>query len=58
MPAYEYECKKCGQQFEVILSIQEHERQDKKKAVHCPKCQSNEVEHIIESVFVTTSKKS
>ena len=54
MPDYEYECKKCGHHFSLIMSIDEHE----KKKVRCPQCQSTEVKHLIESVFVTTSKKS
>ncbi len=54
MPIYEFECKKCGHQFEQVMTIAEHDQ----KKVHCPKCDSDEVEHLIESVYVTTSKKS
>jgi putative FmdB family regulatory protein len=56
MPVYEYECKKCGHQFSVVLSMEAHEH-DKDK-VRCPKCNSKEVKHLVESVFVTTSRKS
>jgi len=54
MPMYEYECKKCHHQFSLAMSIGEHD----KEKVRCPKCKSQEVKHLIESVFVTTSRKS
>lgn len=54
MPDYEFECKKCGEHFEKHMTIKEHDEEK----VHCPKCDSEEVEHVFESVFVTTSKKS
>jgi len=54
MPTYEFECKKCGHQFEQTMTIKEHDEEK----VHCPKCESEEVEHLIESVNVVTSKKS
>jgi putative FmdB family regulatory protein len=50
----EYECKQCGHEFSAFLSLDER----KKKKVRCPKCDSTDVKHVIESVFVTTSKKS
>jgi putative FmdB family regulatory protein len=54
MPAYEYECKKCGRTFNLVMSIREHDKAE----VRCPKCKSKEVKHLIESFYVTTSKKS
>jgi len=54
MPTYEYECKKCGHGFSLIMAMTEHE----KKKVRCPKCKGENVKHLIVSVFVTTSKKS
>jgi putative FmdB family regulatory protein len=54
MPTYEYECKHCGHEFSAFLSLDERD----KKKVRCPKCDSTDVKHVIESVFVTTSKKS
>ena len=54
MPMYEFECKKCGHQFEKVMSMTEHDEEK----VRCPKCESEEVKHLIESVYVTTSKKS
>jgi len=36
MPFYEYECTKCGHQFEVMLTLSEREKKERKLA--CPKC--------------------
>lgn len=58
MPIYDYECKDCGKEFNVVTSITEHEKQQKQKKVRCPKCHSKDVRPVYESVFVTTSKKS
>jgi putative FmdB family regulatory protein len=55
MPLYEYECQKCGHEFTLTMSMSDHERKDK---IRCPKCKSDKVKHLIESFFVTTSKKS
>ena len=54
MPTYEYECKKCGTEFALTLAVEEHQ----KKKVHCPKCKSQDVKHVVASIFVTTSRKS
>ena len=54
MPLYEYECKKCGREFTLTMTVEEHQ----KKKVRCPKCKSKSVKHLIASVFVTTSRKS
>ncbi len=54
MPSYDYQCAKCRHKFTVLMSMSEHE----KKKVRCPKCDSKEVKHMVESFFVTTSRKS
>ena len=54
MPTYEYECRNCGNIFSEVLTVHEHD--DKK--VRCPKCNSEDVKHVIEPVFVTTPRKS
>lgn len=54
MPTYDYECKACGHQFSRVMKVEEH---DKEKA-KCPKCKSEDVRHVVEPVFVTTSRKS
>ncbi len=45
MPFYEYRCKKCGKQFEKIVSISET---DQKQV--CPYCEGKNTEKLI-SVF-------
>ncbi len=54
MPTYEYECKKCGHDFSLVMPMEEHQ----KKKVRCPKCKSEDVKHLVGEVFVTTSRKS
>ncbi len=54
MPLYEYACRKCGQKFSEVLTIKEHDT----KKVRCPKCQSEEVEKVIEPFFAKTARKS
>lgn len=58
MPQYDYHCEKCSHEFMVDLSMAEHEEKDRKQQIHCPKCDSRKVRHLIQSVFVMTSKKS
>lgn len=58
MPTYEYECNSCGNEFTEVKSVEEHDRDVADHKVHCPKCNSDDVKHVIESVFVTTSSKS
>ena len=54
MPTYEYECKKCGNQFERSERISEHGS----KRVRCPECKSTSVRQMVSGVSVQTSKKS
>jgi putative FmdB family regulatory protein len=54
MPTYEYECKKCGHGFSLVMSI---EQLDKTK-VQCPKCKSQDVVQLMEPVFVRASRKA
>jgi putative FmdB family regulatory protein len=54
MPLYEYLCSKCGKKFSEVLTIKEHET----KKVRCPKCQSSELQKIIEPFFAKTARKS
>jgi putative FmdB family regulatory protein len=58
MPQYDYHCENCENEFTLDLSITDHEQKDRKHKIHCPKCKSTMVKHVIQSVFVTTSKKS
>ena len=54
MPLYEYVCKKCHKKFAEVLTIKEHEA----KKVQCPKCQSADLEHVMEPFFAKTASKT
>jgi putative FmdB family regulatory protein len=54
MPTYDYVCKKCDHQFEVRLTVEEHD----KRKVECPKCHAKEVQQLPEAFFAITGKKS
>ena len=55
MPVYDYECKKCGKTFTVIVRLSE---MDPKKKTRCPRCSSTQVQKQIEPFFAVTAKKS
>jgi len=54
MPVYEYVCNECHASFEVILSIQEHDKEE----IVCPKCGSRKVAQDVAEFFAVTSSKS
>jgi putative FmdB family regulatory protein len=54
VPIYEFECRKCGKEFSLVLSVKQHEQ----KEFACPACQSKEVEQLVTSTNVITSRKS
>jgi putative FmdB family regulatory protein len=54
MPVYEYVCKKCGECFERVETVSEHDP----AKVRCPECKSKQVERRWSPVFAVTSKKS
>lgn len=54
MPTYEYKCEACKEEFNIILTVSEHENRD----VKCPKCQSDKVEQLISLFTTKTSRKS
>jgi putative FmdB family regulatory protein len=54
MPNYEFECQACGKHFSRAMTVDEHDHEK----VRCPRCESEDVKHLIESVNVATSKKS
>lgn len=58
MPEYDYRCENCQHDFAIDLSIAEHDRKEKEREIHCPKCDSTAVKRVIGSVSVLTSKKS
>ena len=54
MPLYEYICRKCHNKFDEVLTIKEHET----KKLQCPKCQSTDLEKVIEPFFAKTARKT
>ena len=54
MPVYEFKCQKCGKEFTLVLSVKQYER----KEFACPDCKAGEVEQLITSAQVITSRKS
>ena len=57
MPTYEFLCNKCKKRFERICSLEEYDRETKRK-IKCPKCGSRSVVRQISAFQVKTSKKS
>ncbi len=41
MPLYDYLCRECGRQFELLRRIK-----DKDQGLQCPECHSDQVERI------------
>jgi len=56
MPTYEYNCEKCGNQFSMILSLREYEKE--RERVRCPKCKSRKVKQKLSSFIAKTTKKA
>lgn len=55
MPAYEYECLDCGQEFTVFLSLQEFESAPR---LRCPRCESDHVRRKFGAFVAKTGRKS
>lgn len=58
MPRYEYHCDKCDQNFDVMMSMSEHDEKEGEKDVHCPACHGTDVEQQYSVFYARTSKKS
>lgn len=54
MPNYEYRCLNCKRRFTVFMSYQEYGQ----KGVHCPHCQSEQVERRIGRIRFARSEES
>jgi putative FmdB family regulatory protein len=54
VPVYEFQCQKCGSKFTRVLSVKQYEQ----KKFACPDCKAKEVEQLITSAQVITSRKS
>ncbi len=48
MPIYEYECRGCGEQFELLVL--------KNTVVECPACQSQDLEQLISGFSVSSDE--
>ncbi|HBA55589.1 FmdB family zinc ribbon protein [Syntrophorhabdus aromaticivorans] len=55
MPTYEYNCEKCGNQFTVILTIREYEKE--RERMRCPKCKTKRVKQLPSIFTAKTSDK-
>ena len=54
MPVYEFVCRECAREFELVQTLREHE----KNTVKCPECGSKKVDRVWSTVFVETPRKS
>lgn len=54
MPTYQYRCKECRESFTLFMTYEEFDHRD----VHCPHCQSPQVDRVIGSVRVAHSSES
>ncbi len=54
MPTYAYKCLSCGHEFEVVLTLAEHE----KSRPTCPTCKSERVEQLPSRFFAQTDSKT
>lgn len=48
MPVYEFECESCGKQFELTMTITEHDRL-KERPVACPECGESRNRQLVSS---------
>jgi putative FmdB family regulatory protein len=58
MPVYEFKCRDCETEFEVIASLAEYERVKQERTVKCTACGSENVVPEIVAFEVRTSRKS
>lgn len=54
MPVYEFRCRDCKKDFEIVSSISAYDQEK----VTCPHCGGNNVERLWSRVFAVTAKKS
>lgn len=58
MPTYEFKCKDCGAEFEVVASLAEYERMKRERTVACTACGKSNVEPEIVAFQVRTVRKT
>jgi putative FmdB family regulatory protein len=54
MPVYEYFCEACKREFEIALTLNEHDHEK----VKCPKCGSRKLHQVAAAFTAVTAKKS
>ena len=52
MPIYEFECRKCGEVFELFLQMN-----DTEDALQCPACKSSDLKKLVSHCGFTTRKR-
>jgi putative FmdB family regulatory protein len=55
MPTYEYKCEKCGNEFSMILSLREYDKE--RERMRCPKCKSRKVKQALSTFIAKTTHK-
>jgi putative FmdB family regulatory protein len=50
MPIYEYECRRCGHQFEMLVLA--------RTVAACPECESQELEQLLSGFAVSSEEKT
>lgn len=55
MPVYAYRCLDCGETFEQVEHMVDH---DAHVEVHCPKCDGKKVAQVFAPFFPKTNKKA
>ena len=54
MPVYDYYCEDCQKDFELTLTLHEHDEEK----IKCPKCGSKKVHQMAAAFTAVTSRKS
>lgn len=54
MPRYEFECNKCKENFEILMSIKDRES----AKIICPECKSNDIAQIFTGINIIIKDSS
>jgi putative FmdB family regulatory protein len=58
MPTYDFVCRDCGAQFELVASLAEYERMKRDRGVRCTACGGERVAPQIVTFEVQTVRKT
>ena len=53
MPIYEYECVKCGERFEQLRQVKDHNNE-----VKCPKCGAEHLRRVFSAFVMSSANQS